>query len=213
MSENTVSRAEFERALRQSQRRKQELATLQAEHSRVIETLQTLQAERDEAIQEMESITQQFTQFTDENELYRTNQALANQLKERDLIDAFSQLPDGMGYQDGVTLQDILDASGTSLDGIDEINDEFVADAIAKAQTAKPYLFTRAEITPAPVADAAQGDVRPETAQAPTFKAFGAQAVGGGSAPEVVKPDPAKSVDWSDAMAVQRFAQSRDSKP
>ena len=211
MSENTVSRAEFGRALRQSQRRKQELATLQAEHSRAIETLQTLQAERDEAIQEMESITQQFTQFTDENELYRTNKALANQLKERDLIDAFSQLPDGMGYQDGVTLQDILDASGKSLDEIDEIDDEFVTDAIARAQTAKPYLFTRAEIAHA--ADAAQGDVRPETAQASTFKAFGAQAVGGGSAPDVVKPDPAKSVDWSDAMAVQRFAQSRDSKP
>ena len=139
MSENTVSRAEFERALRQSQRRKQELATLQAEHSRAIETLQTLQEERDEAIKEMESITQQFTLFTDENELYRTNQALANQLKERDLIDAFSQLPDGMGYQDGVTLQDILDASGKSLDEIDEIDDEFVTDAIARAQTAKPF--------------------------------------------------------------------------
>lgn len=211
MSENTVSRAEFERALRQSQRRKQELATLQAEHSRAIETLQTLQEERDEAIKEMESITQQFTLFTDENELYRTNQALANQLKERDLIDAFSQLPDGMGYQDGVTLQDILDASGKSLDEIDEIDDEFVTDAIARAQTAKPYLFTRD--TPAPSADVAQGDVRPEITQAPTFKAFGAQAIGGGSAPDVVKPDPAKSVDWSDAMAVQRFAQLRDSKP
>ena len=210
MSEGTVSRADFERAIRQSQRRKQEIATLQAERDQLLSQMESYQAERDEAVQSMESITEQFTRFTDENELYKTNQYLNSQIKERDLIDAFSDLPDGQSYQAGVTLQNILEASGYEFDSIEEITDEFVTDAIAKAQTAKPYLFTSAPA--AQVVAEPQGDVRPETAPAPALKAFGAQAVGGGSTPQVVRPDPAKTVDWTDPAAVQAFAASRDEK-
>lgn len=211
MSENTVSRAEFERALRQAQRRKQEIATLQAERDQLKSQIETFQSERDQAYQEMESITEQFKKFTDENELFKTNQFLNAQIKERDLIDAFSSLPDGQSYQPGVTLQNVLEASGLDFDSIEEITEEFVTDAIAKAQLAKPYLFTSAPA--APVAAEPQGDVRPETAvQPPALKAFGAQAVGGGSAPQVVRPDPAKTVDWTDPAAVQAFAASRDER-
>lgn len=210
MSENTVSRAEFERALRQAQRRKQEIVAIQAERDQLLSQIESYQAERDEAVQSMESITEQFTRFTDENELYKTNQYLNSQIKERDLIDAFSNLPDGQSYQAGVTLQNILEASGYEFDSIEEITDEFVTDAIAKAQTAKPYLFTSAPA--AQIAAEPQGDVRPETAPVPALRAFGAQAVGGGSTPQVVRPDPAKTVDWTDPAAVQAFANSRDEK-
>lgn len=209
MSENTVSRAEFERVVKQSQRRKAELDALTKERDDLKSQLQTAISERDEAVKGVEEIRQAYQEFTNENEIYRELETLKADMKLRDMADMLNGL-DGIEYQQGVTLADVLEAAGIDPGEIDEIPEDFGTKVIEAARASKPFLFA-AQAPAQGEAAKTPGDVRPQAAQtAPTLKAFGAQAVGGGSAPPGGKPDPAKSVDWTDPAAINAFVASRD---
>jgi predicted RNase H-like nuclease (RuvC/YqgF family) len=210
---DTVSRSEFEKVLRQLQRRKGELAELQNKFNELQSTQQQLIQERDEAITIMEQQTEQFQRFTNENELAQENAMLRGELKQIYVEDAiYAALPEGMNLQQGVSIQEILGAAGTSLDDLEDLTPEVIQEAIGKAHSTKPYLFFEAAGAQAgeQPAQAGEGEVRQQTAPpapAPSLRAFGAQAVGGGSAPEAAR-DPAKTVDWTNPAAVNSYQKS-----
>lgn len=205
MSENTVSRSEFEKVLRQAQRRKTELEQVTKERDEWRGKAETALKELDQASQEVESIREAYAKFTDENELNRELEELRADIKLRDLQDAFNGV-DGVEYQDGVNLHDILTAAQLNPAEIDEITPEIVTKAIETARASKPFLFVS---QPAQAEPQTPGDVRQEAASPPpSLKAFGAQASGGGSAPPVKDFDPVKEVDWRDPVAVSKFMES-----
>lgn len=200
MAEDSVAyfRAEMEKNKEQAIARKLEVKRLQAELDGMKKQIEAANAERDKAVKEAEEIREAYQKFTDENELVRELESLRSDIKIRDLHDAFNGI-EGVEYQDGVTLDDILQAAKLNPAEIDEITPEFVTKAIEAARTSKPFLFSSGS------ASDQTGEVRQEAAPAQTLKAFGAQAVGGGSAPPAAKADPAKAVDWSDHRAVDRY--------
>lgn len=196
-----ISRSEFDRVQRQNLKRKQELQQLQNELASLQEQMQALQAERDEAVQTVEEITEQYKQFTSQDALFQENEQLRTALKTIAVEDAiFGSLPEGVSLQNGVGLDEILKAAQIDFDAIEDITEDFVTEAIGKAQAAKPFLFTQMQPQAAP-----EGDVRQETAPAPSLRAFGAQAVGSGAPPDMARQDPLKSVDWSNPAAVMNL--------
>lgn len=198
---NMVSRGEFEKALRQAQSRKAELLAVTKERDDLKKQLDSAVAERDKALKEAEETVEAYAKFTDENELMQQLEAARGELKIRDLHDAFNGI-EGVEYQDGVSLDDILQAAKLNPAEIEEITPELVTKAIEAARTSKPFLFASGSASDQP------GEVRQEAATAPALKAFGAQAVGGGSAPPQAQPDPAKTVDWRDPAAINKYAAS-----
>lgn len=214
---DTVSRSEFEKVLRQLQRRKGELAELQKQFNELQSTQQQLIQERDEAITIMEQQTEQFQRFTNENELAQENAMLRGELKQIYVEDAiYAALPEGMNLQQGVSIQEILGAAGTSLDDLEDLTPEVIQEAIGKAHSSKPYLFFEAAGAQAgeQPAQAGEGEVRQQAepvAPAPSLRAFGAQAVGGGSAPQSAR-DPAKTVDWTNPAAVMQATKTPNGK-
>lgn len=197
-----ISRSEFDRVQRQNLKRKQELQQLQNELASLQEQITGLQAERDEAVQTVEEITEQYKQFTSQDALFQENEQLRTALKTIAVEDAiFGSLPEGVSLQNGVGLDEILKAAQIDFDAIEDITEDFVTEAIGKAQAAKPFLFTQMQ-TPQ---SAPEGDVRQETAPAPSLRAFGAQAVGSGAPPDMARQDPLKSVDWSNPAAVMNL--------
>lgn len=211
---DTVSRTEFEKVLRQLQRRKAELAEANRRVTEYESAIEQIQAERDEAVSLMEQQTEQFKRFTDENEILKENAALRSELKQIYVEDAvYASLPEGMAIQQGVSVQEILGAAGVNIDELEDFGMETIQEAIGKAQAAKPYLFLSGAVDaqagqqPAQVSE---GEVRqqmqPAAPTQPPLRAFGAQAIGGGSAPEsMTRPDPAKSVDWTNPAAVAAY--------
>lgn len=210
MSENTVSRGDFEKVLRQAQRRKSEIEQLTKQLQETQAKLVTLQTERDEAVQVANETLEAYQTFTDENEMLRELEGLRADIRVRDFTDMFNSV-EGIEYQPGVTLHDVLTAAGVDLSEIDEIPEDFTAQVIEAARASKPYLFAGSVSAQEPAQN--QGDVRQQATPAPSrpeFRAFGAQAAGGGSAPPSAKPDPAKSVDWTDPRAINAFVRNRD---
>lgn len=207
MAEETIAyfRAEMDKNKEQAIARKLENKRLQAELDDLKKQIEAANAERDKAIKETEEIRVAYQKFTDENELVRELESLRSDIKIRDLHEAFNGI-EGVEYQDGVTLDDILQAAKLNPGEIEEITPELVTKAIEAARTSKPFLFSSGS------ASEQNGEVRQEAAPAQTLKAFGAQAVGGGSAPPAAKPDPAKAVDWSDHRAVDRYFAERNGK-
>lgn len=203
MSDGMISRSEFEKVLRQAQRRKTELEAVTKERDELQKQIAGLTTERDKAVKESEEIREAYAKFTDENELVRELESLRSDIKIRDLHDAFNGI-EGVEYQDGVTLDDILQAAKLNPAEIEEITPEFVTKAIEAARASKPFLF--AGQAPAQGETATPGEVRQEAAPAQTLRAFGAQAVGGGSAPPSPAADPAKVVDWRDPAAISKYA-------
>lgn len=200
-----ISRSEFDRVQRQNIKRKQELQSLQSQLAALQEQMQALEAERDEAVQTVEEITEQYKQFTSQDALYQENAELRTALKQIAVEDAiFGSLPEGVSLQNGVGLDEILKAAQIDFDAIEDITEDFVTEAIGKAQAAKPFLFTQSQpqqqVEP-------QGEVRQETAPPPSLRAFGGQAVGSGAPPEMARKDPLKSVDWSNPAAVMNLKQ------
>lgn len=206
MSENTVSRGEYEKVIRQAKQRKFDLEKAQAEIADLRKQAEKLTKERDDAVKAAEETKTAYEQFTNENELYRENQSLKSERKLRDMADMLNAV-EGVEYQQGVTLADVLDAAGIKPDEIDEIPEDFATKAIEAARASKPFLF--AVQAPAQGETANTGEVRPQAAETPALKAFGAQAVGGGSAPPAPRPDPAQSVDWTNPEAINRFVAGR----
>lgn len=205
---DTVSRAEFERVIKQSQRRKAELETLSKERDDLKKQLETAITEREKAVKESESVQEAYRKFTDENEIYKQLEEANANIRIRDLHDAFNGV-EGVEYQDGVTLDDILQAAKLNPAEIDEITPEIVSQAIEAARASKPFLFATPQAQGEPQNT---GEVRQEAASTPSLKAFGGQASGGGSAPPAALADPAKSVDWSDHRAVDRYFAERNGK-
>lgn len=201
---DTVSRAEFEKVLRQARQRKAELATLQQKMQELTSHIETLQTERDEAVTQANELAQAYETFTSENEMQAEIERLQAEIKTRDVYDALSGI-EGIDYQDGVSLQDVLDAAGVNLADLDEIPDDFGQAVLSAAQQSKPYLF---RIQAEALEPENKADVRQETVATPALKAFGAQAVGGGTAPAHAKPDPAKTVDWTNPAAVRAYQES-----
>lgn len=208
---DTVSRSEFEKVLRQLQRRKSELAEANKALQEAKSFLEQIQAERDEAVSLMEQQTEQFQRFTDENEIVRENAALRAELKQIYVEDAvYASLPEGMSLQQGVTVAEIMGAAGVNIDELEDFGMETIQEAIGKAQAAKPYLFLSGAVDAQAgqqPAEVSNGDVRqqiePAATNQPSLRAFGAQAIGGGSAPENMRQaNPVKSVDWSNPAAV-----------
>ena len=198
---DTVSRSEFEKVLRQAQRRKTELEQVTKERDEWRGKAETAMKELDQASREVEEIREAYAKFTDENELHRELEELRADVKLRDLQDAFNGV-DGIEYQEGVNLHDILQAAQLNPAEIDEITPEFVTKAIETARVSKPFLFVS---QPAQAETQPTGDVRQEAASSPpSLKAFGAQASGGGSAPPGQKP----SIDYSDPVAALRHART-----
>ena len=206
MAEDSVAyfRAEMEKNKEQAIARKLENKRLQAELDGLKKQVETLTTERDKAVKEAEETKEAYAKFTDENELMQQLQSLQSDIKIRDLHEAFNGI-EGVEYQDGVTLDDILQAAKINPAEIEEITPEFVTKAIEAARTSKPFLFSSGSASEQP------GDVRQEAAPAQTLKAFGAQAVGGGSAPPAAKGDPAKTVDWRDPAAVRQYVANHKS--
>lgn len=208
MSENSISRAEFDRVKNQAIRRKAEIEKLTKERDEWQQKFEAFQTEHDEAIAQMEQMTEQFKQFTSENTLYQHIEALQREIRDRDAIEAFSQLPEGLDYQPGVTLKDLFDAAGVDPDSIEEFSPEVVSEIVSLAKEAKSYLFNTQPATGGP------GDVRPlndpsaqaaQQPQNPAIRAFGAQAIGGGAANPSARANPAQTVDWSDPAAVLAY--------
>ena len=208
MSDQPVSRAEFERVKRQAIERKKSLEKLEKERDEWRTKYESSQAEHDEAIEALNSMTEQVKQFTSENTLYQHIEALQREIRDRDAIEAFSQLPEGLDYQPGVTLKDLFDAAGVDPDSIEEFSPEVVSDIVSRAKEAKSYLFNTQPATGGP------GDVRPlndpqaqaaQQPQNPAIRAFGAQAIGGGAANPSARANPAQTVDWSDPAAVLAY--------
>lgn len=198
-----ISRSEFDRVQRQNMKRKQELQSLQNQLATIQEQMQALQSERDEAVETVEAITEQYKQFTAENTLFQENAELRSALKQIAVENAiFGSLPEGVSLQNGVGLDEILKAAQIDFDAIEDINEDFVTEAIGKAQAAKPFLFTQSS---QPQQAEPQGEVRQETAPPPSLRAFGGQAVGSGAPPEMARQDPLKSVDWSNPAAVMNL--------
>ena len=205
MSESTVSRSEFEKVLRQAQRRKTELEQVTKERDEWKGKAETALKEQEKATKEVESIREAYAKFTDENELHRELEEMRADMKLRDLQDAFNGV-DGIEYQEGVNLDDILQAAKLNPAEIKEITPELVTKAIETARASKPFLFVS---QPAQAETQTPGDVPQEAASSPSLKAFGAQASGGGSAPPAARTDPAKAFDWSDPVAVSRYLESQ----
>lgn len=208
MSDGTISKSEFERVLRQSQRRKAEIENLTKQLQEVQTQLVTLENERNEAVQIANETLEAYETFTNENEMLRELEGLKADIRVRDLTDMFNGV-DGIEYQSGVTLHDVLSAAGVDLNEIDEIPEDFATQVIEAARASKPYLFAGSVQAQEPAE--ISGDVRQEAVypNGPAFRAFGAQAAGGGSAPPSAKPDPAKSVDWTDPRSINAFTRSQ----
>lgn len=200
MSENTVSRGEYEKVIRQAKQRKFDLEKAQAEIADLRKQAEKLTKERDDAVKAADETKAAYEQFTNENELFREVQELKSERKLRDMADMLNGV-DGVEYQQGVTLADVLEAAGIDPGELDEIPEDFATKAIEAARASKPFLF--AAQAPAQGEAANTGEVRQEAAQAPPLRAFGAQAVGGGSAP---KSEP--QIDYSDPVAVLRHAKA-----
>ena len=194
-------RAEADKNKTQAIRRKEEINRLNAELADVKKQLETANKEREKAAKEVEEIKAAYEEFTNENRILQELETLRAENRLRDLHDAFNGV-DGVEYQDGVTLDDILQAAKLNPDEIDEITPEFVTKAIEAARASKPFLFAAQAQAQGDAANT--GDVRQVAdPAAPTLKAFGAQAAGGGSAP---KPKP--EIDYSDPVAVLRQAKA-----
>lgn len=212
MSETTLVdhwRAEADKNKTQAIKRKEEINRLNAELADLKKQLEAANKEREKAAKEVEEIKAAYEEFTNENRILQELETLKAENRLRDLHDAFNGV-EGVEYQDGVTLDDILQAAKLNPDEIEEITPEFVTKAIEAARASKPFLFAAQAQAQGDAANT--GEVRQEAAPAQTLKAFGAQAVGGGSAPPAAKADPAKSVDWSDHRAVDRYFAERNGK-
>lgn len=205
--ERTYSAEQYQAIKEDMLEYKAKLKALTKERDELVEqhekTVKELTKERDEAVKQSAELQQAYEQFTSENELYQENLSLKQSIRERELIDAFSSV-DGVDYQEGVGLEDLLRASGVKLPEIgEEIPETFVTDVLEKARAAKPFLF----VQPA-VQDAKQVEsVTQESIPAPGLRAFGAQTVGGGAAAHGLNSDTVKSVDFTSYEAARAFAE------
>lgn len=175
-----------ERAYRQAVERKIRIQQLEAELADMKGKLEAATKERDEAVKAAEDVKAAYEEFTNENALTKEIAQLRGDLRRRDLTDLFNGV-EGVEYQDGVTLDDVLAAAGMSFDEIEEITDELPGKVIEAARAKKPFLFAAGSASEQP------GEVRQNAAtQAPAqqFKAFGAQAAGGGATAEVTPSKP-----------------------
>jgi len=189
-----------DRAYRQAVERKFQIERLEAELKSANEKIEGLTKERDAALKTADETRAAYEEFTNENKLQQRIKELEKRDRYRDALDKFNSI-EGVEYQDGVTLDDLFHAAGVDFDALDEIPEDFTTTVIEAAKASKPFLFA------SPGSAGAQtGEVRQETAaQAPAFKAFGAQASGGGAAPPAAAGDPVKSVDWTNPVAVSKY--------
>ena len=188
-----------ERAYRQAVERKIRIQQLEAELAEWKGKFESVVKERDEAVKTAEETQKAYQEFTSKDAQQQTIAQLQSEIKRRDLADVFNSI-EGVEYQDGVTLDDVLQAAGMSFDEIEDITEDLPGKVIEAARAKKPFLFSPGSASEQP------GEVRQETAtQAPAqqFKAFGAQAAGGGATAEMKKPD------LSDPIAALRYVSER----
>lgn len=192
-----------ERAYRQAVERKIRIQQLEAELADIKGKLETATKERDEAVKTAEETQKAYQEFTSENAMQQEIAQLRGDLRRRDLTDLFNGI-EGVEYQDGVTLDDVLQAAGMSFDEIEDITEDLPGKVIEAARAKKPFLFSPGSASEQP------GEVRQETAtQAPAqqFKAFGAQAAGGGATAEVTPSKP-----LSDPISQMQYVAERMSQ-
>lgn len=187
-----------ERAYRQAVERKIRIQQLEAELADMKGKLEAATKERDEAVKAAEDVKAAYEEFTSKDAQEQRITQLEKEIRRRDLTDAFNGI-EGVEFQPGATLDDVLSAAGMSFDEIEEITDDLPGKVIEAAKASKPFLFIAGSAGEQP------GDVRQSAAQQPpaqTFKAFGGQAAGGGATPPAAGADPAKTVDWRNPEAI-----------
>lgn len=193
--------AEDPKAVEQAIARKFRIRELEAQLKERDDKIAALTKERDDATKVAEETKAAYEKFTNENALSQRIKQLERDARYRDMTDTFNGI-EGVEYQDGVTLEDLFHAAGVNFDELEEIPEDFTTTVIEAAKAKKPFLFASSGS-----ADTQTGEVRQETAAPaqPPLRAFGAQAAGGGAAPPGPKDDPAKSVDWTNPEAINRF--------
>lgn len=196
MSEDTDRK---DRAYRQAVERKFVIERLEGELKAAQEKIAAIMKERDDAVKVADETKAAYEEFTNESTLQKRIGELERTIKYRDTMDMFNSI-EGVEYHEGVTLDDLFSAAGVDFDSLDEIPEDFTTKVLEAAKAKKPFLFAvSGSAEPQP------GEVRQETAaSAPSLKAFGAQAAGGGAAPPGQKP----TIDYSDPVAVMRHART-----
>ncbi len=213
MSDDVVDklRAELRKVTEESIERKMEIRRLESAAKEMESKLEAATKERDEAAKEAESIAKKYSESEIAKKIQELEDGIASRDYELKLVDLHAAFmgAEGVEYQEGVSLDDLLQAAKINPAEIEEITPEFVTKAIETARASKPFLFVS---QPAQAEPQTPGDVRQGAASPPSLKAFGAQAAGGGSAPPAPTEDPAKAFDWSDHAAVDRFFAERNAK-
>lgn len=171
--------------------------------------VETLTKERDAALAAAQELESAYEEFTSKDHQAKEIQRLQREILTRDVTDKIKST-EGVKLHDGVELSDLLLASGMQADFDklqDAIPEDFTTKVIEAAKAKKSFLFA----TPDAVHDGVnESAVRKENPSLALPK-FGGEVFGGGSAP-AAKADPAKSVDWSDHRAVDRYFAARDGK-